>query len=192
MTLNEIQNLTGPDLDRLSKTELQKIVQYNKQVLIKRYKAQKSKMGEVAPIYKDKGNPYRIKTTNLTRNKLIEAVKTTTSTTKAQTSTVSGFKQWIKHQEKALGEKYLTEKQLKKIWDLYDKLEELHPDLFSKVAYKKILKQITDIVTKNKYVGYKAVEKKIKEYTASQSAELKEWVNKNWEGIVDTNEMGEG
>ena len=149
-------------------------------------------MGEVAPIYKDKGNPYRIKTTSLTRNKLIEAVKKTTSTTKAQTSTVSGFKTWIKHQEKALGEKHLTEKQLKKIWDLYDKLEELHPDLFAKISYKEVVKQITETVRKNKYVGYKGIEKKVKEYTASQSAELKEWVNKHWEGIVDTDEMDEG
>mgnify|MGYP003291039888 CR=1 FL=1 len=182
MKLQDIQNLTISDIDKMSRSELESILKYQKRILMNRYKSQKSS-GEVAPVFKGSNNPYRLKTTNLSKNQQVAQFKKMSRLTTAKTTTLSGYKSWKKKQTKVFKTE-LTQKQSKKVWDLYDRLQEVHPALTSIIDYKKIIKQITSIVENKKRVTFDMVDKTMKKLAETQDENSMYYAQEEWENLV--------
>ena len=191
MNLDTLQNLTMDDINRMSTSELQSALQYGKKVLVTRYKTQKTKIGSVAPVFQGKGSPYRLRTTNLTRNQMVSRLVSTVQKTKAPTTTVTGYKKWRKKQEKVFAPKTeqgakteLTEKDYKKIWDAYDRLKQIHPALTQIIDYKKIIKTISQYVMEHKRIEFKNIDKVVQNLAMQDSDTSRYYAEEEWNNLL--------
>ena len=192
MTLDYLQNLTMADIDNMSQAELKSALQYGKKILINRYKKQKAVFGDVAPVFKGekgKNSPYRIKTTNLTRDQMVNRLIRVQTRTKATTTTISGYKHWRKTQARLFNErKELTEEEYKTIYDAYDRLKQLNPSLFQTIDYNKIIKRITSYVDKHIRISEKNIFKDIKKLAEEDNPLSKAYAENEWQDLVDDRE----
>ena len=200
MTLDELQNLTMADINNMSTDELQSALKYGKKILINRYKTQKKIIGSVAPVFKE-NNPYNIRTTNLTRNQTVNRLVSTIQRTKAKTTTIQGFKSWRKKQNKLFDKtkgtepviakgtgkpqkNELTEKDYKKIWDMYDRVQQLHPKLIYVIDYKKVIEKITEYVKTHERVSLGNIDKVLKKLALEDSETSAYYAQEEWDNML--------
>ena len=192
MKLDELQNITMADINNMSTDDIQCALKYGKKILVNRYKTQKKIIGTVAPVFKE-NIPYNIRTTNLTRNQTVSRLVSTIQQTKAKTTTVQGFKSWRKKQNKLFDKtkgtgkpqkNELTEKDYKKIWDMYNRVEELHPALTSVIDYKKVVETITEYVKNHERVSLGNIDKTLKNLAAEDSETSSYYAQEEWDNML--------
>lgn len=165
ITLSDIQSVSMADLKYIPDAELEGLLAKGKQILLARQRAQKA-AGIKAPIWKD-ASPYKIKTKyrvprsaseaakNAARVAMENEFKEVVAKLNAQTTTIKGYKQWVKRQERAMRgrasgtEKYFTESEIKKAWAIYEKFKELHPTLVDKFGSKKSIREVYKLLNAN-------------------------------------------
>lgn len=184
MTLDSLQGLTMDQINNMSTKEIETALKYGKSILMRRYKNQKKKLGETAPVFKGKNNPYRLKTTKLTRNQAVARLVKTVSLTKAQTTTVTGYKKWKKKNQILTDAKTETSKaDLKKIWDFADRIDEINPSLRNIVDYKKILSTITQVVNNHKRVTRDMINKAMRKMLEKEDSSTAYYEQNEWNDI---------
>lgn len=185
MKISDIENLSTQDISKLTKSDAIAILKKEKQVLLRRSKTLRSKNLHPAEL-QGENQSRKIKTTNLNRNQAISEVIRTTKILKSKTTTVTGYRKYIKRQTKLLTgqtKKLLSEKTLNKVYEIYNKINEIHPNAQKIADYKSILKDISTNVKKYKLEKdiLKAVEKTIQqEYEITINNELSQ---SEWEKI---------
>lgn len=191
MTIKQMQSLTYNDIQKMSQQELQSYLKYGKGVLMGRYQKQKE-AGEIAPVFKDTRNkqgkyttrnsPYRIQTkvqnVNAMRGQLTNVIRQLNN----KTTINKNYEAWKRKQEKTFNISATTsDTRRKKIWDMFDKIEQEHPALRSIVDYKAIVEQINSIIEDNPYASYKNIDKNIRDWFLEEQNEY----NKNdWGDVI--------
>ena len=155
--LEDIMSVDMPTLGTIPDAELEGALAKGKQILLARQRAQKA-AGIKAPIWQD-FSPYRIKTKGLSRTEMENQFKAIQAKLSAQTTTVKGYNQWVKHQQIAMAgraagkEKYFTESEIRKAWAIYEKFKELHPSIVDKWGSEKSIKEVYKLLNANSKVA---------------------------------------
>lgn len=184
MKIDDITKLTTADINKLTLPELESILGTGKKVLLQRQRRQKA-AGIKSPIWKQHTTPYKMKTKGLTRNEAVAALTEQRQLLTSQTTTMTGFRKWNQRVSNALegvkGADQLSEKQLSKIFDLYGKIQEMHPSLLYKIDYREVLKTITESVEEHPRRKLNTVDQIVKE--ALEKYEDTSYSDEEWENI---------
>lgn len=170
-----LKSLTLRDINKMSDTELQETIKIGKSILMERYKQQKSTTG-VAPIWKGQ-TPYKINTSRVGRTeedkKYIRQANIRTLTREIEmlgdaTTTKRGYQTYLNRQNRFLEVEDMSEAEIKKVWNAYDKITEAYKSLKYKIDYNTIVKTIAESVKANYRISYAGIEKAISELTVNE------------------------
>ena len=178
----ELNNLTMDDIDSMSTKQVQDALRDTRRVLVDRYKSQKADMGFTAPIYKSKkNNPYRMKIEGLTEKRAKNDLIHYLDLMGKQTTTPEGYREWYKKQNAIYNIGGMDKKKLDKIWELSDRIDQLHPALRSVVSYIKIMDTIIDMVENKNYVSITMVDKAMKNLAMNDSDASAYYAEQEWD-----------
>ena len=126
-----------------------------------------------------------MKTKGLTRNEAVAALTEQRQLLTSPTTTMKGYSKWNLRVSNALagvrGAEKLNDKQLKKVFDIYGKVQEMHPSLLYKIDYKEVLKTISESVQEHPRRKLETVDKLIQK--ALEKTEGVEYTDEEWENI---------
>ncbi len=154
--VNYLKSLTLRDITKMSDKEIKALTKSAKGILLERYKQQKSTTG-VAPIWRG-NNPYKIATSKTGREQDIRTLTRELELLNDKTTSQRGYQTWLNRQMRYLDVGNLTESQIKKIWDAYDKINESDNSLKYKIDYNMIVRRIAESVKANTRISYKGIE----------------------------------
>lgn len=183
MKIEKIMNIDLADLSGLTDAELAPMLRHGKDVLIQRYKRQKTKMGKVSPYFKQH-NPYRLRTTNLTHNEMVNQLKQIKRGLAAQTTTVKGYKLQQHRIQKAIKSGELNAKQENKLYDAYNKILELNPALTQLAGSQDLLDKISEYIENHQRISIKNIDEYLRKWAQKSGDEFLEYYEQNeWQSI---------
>ena len=152
-----LKSLSGRDIYNMSDKEIKTLAKAGKQILMERYEKQKTTTG-VAPIWRG-NNPYKMKTVKSGRESDIRTLMREIQLLSDKTTTTRGYQTWLNRQMNFLDVGELSESQIKKIWDAYDKINEEYKGFKYAIDYHTIVRTIASMVQANSRVSFKNIER---------------------------------
>ena len=144
MYYEKIKRLDLEDIDNMTVSELQDVLRSGKQTLQKR-RDQFDRSGQYSPAF-EKFDPDDIITRG--RKSLLKArAKEVVEKLNEQTTTRAGAREWKRNVKSALGlrDRRISDKQLKDIWEAFDKLREEYPNMEHILGSTPAVRIVSDI-----------------------------------------------